>query len=610
MSFSATARRALVAAAVALVAALGIAAAPGTASAAPSSDSVTFGIRPAGPKGVDARTSWAYQQVKAGAAFADYLAVVNVGRKPITLRLYAADGLNPSAGGFDVKRQGDRNTDVGAWVTPSRGQITVPARRTLILPFTVRVPSNAEPGDHAGGIVASYTTRTKDAKGNVVGVESRVGARLYLRVAGALSPQLKVESMAASWKPGETAVSRGSAQVRFTVRNTGNVRLQGTQSIRLSGPLGGSTEVRDVPDLPELLPGNSFTFTATTDRLLPVAFYTAHAVVDPRSVAGNVDPALHQAQASVRFVTGLWPLVGLALLVLAAAAPFAVRFVRRRRGVGGRGGVPPTPTSAPGGPSPSATQGRRIVLTFAAAAVALTSLVLVTGPASATDSGGLTFLPAKGSDIDPMYVVTPAGCPKEAIAVVGTLHGPGIKPEGIVVVPNTTSDVRSDGPFGVPLQDTLQGFAAAEGFRLKGTYRLDLRCIDELGTRTFAAFSGSLSFDEARRYTARAPEAPPAHGVPMGFLAESYPQLTRSPSAAATGPAATVSPVPSPAPRGTRIAAAPASSNDSNGPRPWVGPLVAFVVVALGSVALSTWRRRPVPDGPAVRWPDQQPDAR
>src|SRR3954454_6502232 len=44
--------------------------------------------------------------------------------------------------------------DVGAWGTPSRPSVELAALSSVVIPFTVTVPKDAEPGDHVGAIVA------------------------------------------------------------------------------------------------------------------------------------------------------------------------------------------------------------------------------------------------------------------------------------------------------------------------------------------------------------------------------------------------------------------------------------------------------------------------
>jgi hypothetical protein len=517
---------------------------PLTAST-PDNGRRSFGVQPAGAKKPDPRPNFTYQNVKPGQRISDHVAFVNISDKPVTLTVYPADGFNTSAGAFDLLRQSARSTDIGRWVSMKRTTATVPARSALITPIVITIPRNAEPGDHAGGIVASLKTLAKDSKGDTVTVDQRVGTRVYIRVAGKLTPKIDLARRGATYLPPGNPFGRGDADVTYTIRNTGNVRLIGTQVIRVSDVLGSSTQALKVPEMPELLPGESFTFTTRVHKVLPALLLTAHVTIDPRSVAGNVDPALEQANASTRFWAFYWPVL---LLLLLVAGEFGRRWwVRRKRAAGSGGGLrftsdpSPTPDAGPKDHAMATRTASRIARIGLAGVVAVAwmgALALVAGPAqAASGSGGLTFIPAKGMDISPMYVVTPGPCPAQATNLVGRIFGKGFPKAGVVVIPNSDAAVRHDVGFGVPLQDTIQSFAQQAGIKLTGKYRIAVQCTNELGTKVFAEFSGTVDFSSATHFTGPAPKTPPAEGVPVGFLAQVFPEFKQG-SGPTPGPAA------------------------------------------------------------------------
>src|SRR5215470_848182 len=317
-------RSAIVLAATTIIAATLAALAPAAAAlplaapallgaATPDNGNRSFGIRPSGAKKPDARATWTYQNLHPGQRLFDHVAVVNISTRPAVLDVYAADAFNTSQGGFDVLTQNKRSTDVGTWVQLPLHHVTVPARSTLIMPFSLIVPRHVEPGDHAGGIVASLKSIRKDSKGNQVVVDNRVGARLYVRVVGKLTPRIEIKRESATYDAAGV-VGRGVAHVTYTVHNTGNVRLVGHQSVRISDPFGASAMVGSAPSLPELLPDNSFTFTVAVTKVWPVFLLQASITVDPLSVTGNVDPALSQASAHSWFWAVSWPLLVLIIL--------------------------------------------------------------------------------------------------------------------------------------------------------------------------------------------------------------------------------------------------------------------------------------------------------
>lgn len=291
-------------------------------------DQITFGIRPASKDAPDNRARFTYGATP-GAVVKDYVAVSNVSLKPLTLEVYAADAFNTSEGGLDLLAGNRKSTDVGAWTKPDIATVTVGARSMVIVPFTVAVPPNATPGDHTGGIVASLVTEQVDAKGSRVRVDQRVGARVYLRVAGALRPRLAVEGMDGAYRTNWNPLGHGSASVTYTVRNTGNVRLQGRQQVTVSTPWGSTVDAKVNGELPELLPGNAIQLTAEVASVLPAGWLTAKVALEPAVAPGDQKLRVADVAATSTFAAVPW--VPLAVLLSLIGLVVFRRYRRRKR---------------------------------------------------------------------------------------------------------------------------------------------------------------------------------------------------------------------------------------------------------------------------------------
>src|SRR5262249_4671878 len=190
-----------------------------------------FGVQPAGPAKPDARSRFTYS-VTPGATLVDHLAVRNYSAGPLRLKVYASDAFNTPDGGFDLLTAGKRSTGVGAWVVSDVAQVVVPSKGTAIVPFQLSVPANATPGDHIGGIVAALRTIRNAGNGKKVTIEDRVGARIYLRVAGALHGALRVEDLRAGYDGTVNPFGHGRVTVNYVIHNVGNVRLSGPRPVR------------------------------------------------------------------------------------------------------------------------------------------------------------------------------------------------------------------------------------------------------------------------------------------------------------------------------------------------------------------------------------------
>jgi hypothetical protein len=291
-------------------------------TAPPTTGRSTFGIQPATAAGPDTRASLSYGVTK-GAQVRDYVAVSNYSDAPVTVAVYAADAFNTAQGGFDL---------LGAWVTVDQSSVVIPAKGKTVVPFTIRIPANATPGDHAGGIVASLTGVTTAANGDKVAVDERVGTRIYARVAGNLRATLTVDSVDAHFHPGVNPFASGWAELTYTVRNTGNVRLSARQRTTATTLWGQKLTSDPTPDVAELLPGNAVTYTVRIPNAFPALWLTGQIQVAPRKVGGDLDPPVFALDRSVGFWALGWAL--LILLVPVALLVFVgwrlVRLVRRR----------------------------------------------------------------------------------------------------------------------------------------------------------------------------------------------------------------------------------------------------------------------------------------
>ncbi|TDC42988.1 DUF916 domain-containing protein [Micromonospora sp. KC213] len=307
---------------------LNAAPAPPTPTPGPSA-AVTWGVAPSSAKGPNGRPAFTYK-LDPGTTLTDYVAVTNHSKRPLTLNLYASDAFTTAQGGFDLLAGGQQPTDVGSWVRLTQRSVTIPSTSRLNVPFTLTVPRNATPGDHAGGIVASLAATTADAQGNQVAVDHRVGARIYLRVTGELQPALTVEDLQVRHSGSLDPLAGGTLTATFTVRNTGNVRLTGRPSLGVVGLFGLGRRSVDAATLPEILPGGELTTTVRMTNVPPLFRLTASAAIAPAAVGGQVldpPPAVDTARVTVWAV----PWSQMVLLVLLALVGWALIAARRRR---------------------------------------------------------------------------------------------------------------------------------------------------------------------------------------------------------------------------------------------------------------------------------------
>lgn len=336
-------------------------------AAAPSKDRITVGIQPSGPKKHDLRPNLNYT-AEGGSVIHDYVSLSNYTAKPVTVSLYATDGFTTKQGGFDLLPSTQKAKDLGTWITLDRSTVTIPARSSLangaegtsIVGLTIKLPRNATAGDHAAGVVVSLTGNTRDSKGNIVKLEQRVATRVYLRVSGDLRPQLAITKMKAKYHGTTNPLGKGYATVVYTVTNFGNLRIGAHQRFEVSGLFNHAGV--ELPDVPELTPGDSVEMTAQVEGIFPTGRINGKILLTAIRQERSVDPLMKAVNRSVGFAA--IPLPQIVLLGVLLGGAYLVMAMRRRGQANAGSHRKGAPTKAPGAAAKSggtrrAPKGRR-----------------------------------------------------------------------------------------------------------------------------------------------------------------------------------------------------------------------------------------------------------
>ncbi|MET9076151.1 DUF916 domain-containing protein [Streptomyces sp. NPDC004232] len=293
------------------------------ATPAHAADNGSWSVYPVASK-VAARPYF-YLSADPGQTLTDEVAVQNKTGGPLTFRLYAADAYNTARdGGFAVRGPAERMRGVGAWAKPATSRITVPGHRTVTVPFTLRVPDGAEPGDHPGAIVAldEHVDRGSSGGSPALGVQQAVGARVYLRVGGPTLPAVSVEHVRISHhQPLVPGLGASTATVSYTLRNTGNVTVDPKVELTAHGLFGRTLLDRALTRVPsELLPGQTVRLTEP---------WSGAPQLDRADVTLTASAPGTRQSASASFLALPWLAVALVFLAGVAAG---VLLVRARRG--------------------------------------------------------------------------------------------------------------------------------------------------------------------------------------------------------------------------------------------------------------------------------------
>ena len=324
-----------------------LAAFPGTAVRAASADPITWSVKPSNDlKGARAAFEYATDP---GTQVNDTVLVINSGVVAADFTVYAADAINDrETGDLSLAPKANTSSDLGAWVTLNVSTIHLEPGTQASIPFTMLVPSDASPGDHSAGIVASSTT-TGTSKGQTVLVDQRVGARINLRVSGAVVPKVTASGFVTSFTPSLNPFAPGTMDVDYSVANRGNIRLDIGQKLDVVGPFGIHLGEVSPPTVRNLLPGQSAHIVSRMSGIgaLLLAWSTVKLTPGPSGIVPakttgspntapdetidpNADAKFVSASATTLSIAVTWTL--LAIVVLLALLVFLVaRYIRTTR---------------------------------------------------------------------------------------------------------------------------------------------------------------------------------------------------------------------------------------------------------------------------------------
>lgn len=197
-----------------------------------------------------------------GASVDDAVIVSNQDSAPITLRFYAADAVTAinggtAFGGPEETRQGARR-----WLLATTGEITIPAGGRLRVPFSVRVPDDARPGDHVAGWVVEGPAQRAGGSGIGTTLVPRVGIAVVVRVAGEASARLALGDLCLNQES-------GSDYLQLTAANGGDVIVRASGTLRVLAEDGGELARRPI-ELGSIMPRDSTFLRVDAPGAVPV----------------------------------------------------------------------------------------------------------------------------------------------------------------------------------------------------------------------------------------------------------------------------------------------------------------------------------------------------
>jgi len=188
---------------------------------------LVFGIQPTQQSASAAQRAYFTYTIEPGSETVDSLAVTNNGSEPITLKLYAADGITSINGSTAFTGEGEVRSDVRSWLIADTQSLEVPPGESIAVPFSVRVPADAEAGDHVAGWVAEAPPKAGSAGGVGAALIERAGVAVVVTIPGPAVHQLTFGRICLNQET-------GSNYFEIAVQNDGNVLTKAEGSLVLT----------------------------------------------------------------------------------------------------------------------------------------------------------------------------------------------------------------------------------------------------------------------------------------------------------------------------------------------------------------------------------------
>lgn len=283
-----------------------------------------WAVTPAGPASnptaPSERPNLSYDVVP-GQVINDAVTLYNYSNVPLTFQLLGTDAFNNTEGAFDVPPSDQKPKEVGSWIKLDQQTLALPAKSQATVPITITIPRKVTPGDHAGAIIASSAAIGAGPDGKAVNIDRRTGTRLYVRVAGALNPELAITKVSSSYKASLNPFA-GKVEVTYRIENEGNVRLAAKQRASVNALLGIGKKASKFADVPELLPGQGVTIKQTFEGIPATFLAFAKADVQPKSSGTKTLAAISRSSGTLAVPWTIIAMIVIGLLLARARTAY------------------------------------------------------------------------------------------------------------------------------------------------------------------------------------------------------------------------------------------------------------------------------------------------
>jgi hypothetical protein len=120
-----------------------------------------------------------------GDSVSDTITIKNTQDSDLNILLASNDAQVTSEGVFTVAPNSQENKLLGAWIQIQEKNISVPAKQTREIPFTINIPKEVTTGEYGGAI--SMSILSNSASSAPVTIQNRIAQRIFVAVKGDLN---------------------------------------------------------------------------------------------------------------------------------------------------------------------------------------------------------------------------------------------------------------------------------------------------------------------------------------------------------------------------------------------------------------------------------------
>lgn len=197
--------------------------------------------------------------------------IINTSEESIEVKVYPVDAVTTKDGAFAPQPEDREKIDVGAWIRLAESEIFLGPKETKTVDFTVKVPENAEVGDHIGAIIAQAKELPEVGGGTAMRVVTRIGSRMYITIPGDIVKELKFTEF--TWEKID-----GKIIFSLTFVNNGNVRIIPKGEIKITNIFGKAVDTIKILER-EVFPKKEITVPVEWEKVLALGKFTARASV-------------------------------------------------------------------------------------------------------------------------------------------------------------------------------------------------------------------------------------------------------------------------------------------------------------------------------------------